>query len=243
MGAYNVAYNLADVPAVGVGEQITDVLLASFANMEGAGKKDALLRAFGLLMLIMAPMAVGLGTVAPTIVHTFFNDKWAEVAPMLAVLSVLSVPRPISLALGAYLQAERRPGVVTLLDCLNVVALMGALVVAGHLGGPLTACWAVGAVFSARALANMYMLARTDGIPVATQLLRLLRPLAACFPMVLCVLGVRRALAAAGPLPRGIDLGAEVVTGAFTYAAAALVIARAPALELVRLAKKALGRS
>ena len=43
-GMYNLAYNLADVPAIQVGEQIGDVLLPSFARMEVARRPSALVR-------------------------------------------------------------------------------------------------------------------------------------------------------------------------------------------------------
>src|SRR5262249_38749906 len=59
-GMYNIAYNLADIPAVTVGEQIGDVLLPSFAKMEPAKRGDALVRSTALLGLIMFPLAVGL---------------------------------------------------------------------------------------------------------------------------------------------------------------------------------------
>src|SRR5262245_39542609 len=44
-GMYNLAYNLADVPAVQVGEQIGDVLFPSFARLDAERGKRALLRA------------------------------------------------------------------------------------------------------------------------------------------------------------------------------------------------------
>jgi len=43
-GMYNLAYNLADVPAIQVGEQIGDVLLPSFARMDPARRPEAFLR-------------------------------------------------------------------------------------------------------------------------------------------------------------------------------------------------------
>ncbi|HWO18432.1 MAG TPA: hypothetical protein VNO30_06635 [Kofleriaceae bacterium] len=45
MGQYNYAYNLAGTPAVAIGEQLGDVVAASFLHAEGARRQPALVRA------------------------------------------------------------------------------------------------------------------------------------------------------------------------------------------------------
>ena len=42
-----------------------------------------------MLAFIMTPLAVGLGTLAPTLTKLFLNRRWAEVGPMLMWLSVI----------------------------------------------------------------------------------------------------------------------------------------------------------
>ena len=74
MGAYNLAYNVADVPAVQVGEQIGDVLLPSFAKLEPAARKAALVRSTGLLALVTFPLAVGLGAIAQPLVDALLRS-------------------------------------------------------------------------------------------------------------------------------------------------------------------------
>ena len=71
-GAYNLAYNLADVPAIQVGEQIGDVLLPSFARLDPSRRPSAFLRAMALLGLVVFPLAVGLGAIAPSLVAVLF---------------------------------------------------------------------------------------------------------------------------------------------------------------------------
>jgi L-aspartate-alpha-decarboxylase len=58
-GMYNLAYNLADVPAIQVGEQIGDVLLPSFARLEPKRRPAAFLRSLSLLALVVFPLAIG----------------------------------------------------------------------------------------------------------------------------------------------------------------------------------------
>src|SRR5690606_38194096 len=67
-GTYNMAYNLADIPAVQVGEQIALVLMPSMAELPPARRPRALERVAALLSLIVFPLAVGLGLVAEPLI-------------------------------------------------------------------------------------------------------------------------------------------------------------------------------
>jgi lipopolysaccharide exporter len=163
VGAYNLAHNVADVPAVQIGEQIGDVLFPSFARMGKASRRAALLRSTGLLALLTFPLAVGLGAVAPTTVETLLQPEWHEVAPMLAILSVLSVVRPVGWTLSSYLVAQDRPRVDAALEVLKFASLVGLLLTLGR-ASPLWACSAVGFAFGMHALASMLVVQVMDGI-------------------------------------------------------------------------------
>src|SRR2546430_514247 len=109
VGVYNMAYNLADIPAIQVGEQIALVLLPSMTELPPERRAAALERASALLSIIIFPLAIGLGLVAePLIAALLPADKWQGVAPLLTVLSVLSVFRPISWVLSADMEAEAK---------------------------------------------------------------------------------------------------------------------------------------
>ena len=193
VGAYNLAYNVADVPAVQVGEQIGDVLFPSFASMDGARQRAALVRSTGLLALVTFPLAVGLGAVAPTAVQTLLPPEWSDVAPMLAVLSVLSVVRPVGWTIASYLLAQDRPRIDAALEVLKLASLVGLLLTLGR-AGPLWACSAVGIAFALHALASMVVVQVMDGIRVTAFLRRTAPPLLACVPMVVAVLAARHAM-------------------------------------------------
>ena len=231
MGVYNLAYNLADVPSVQVGEQVTDVLLASFSQMEPQKRARALVRACTLLGLIMFPLAAGLGAVAPSLGRTLFSSEWAGVAPMLMILSMLAVPRPIGGALTAYLHSMNRPGTVMLLEWFNVAMILGGIATLGLLG-PLWACGAVGLSLSIRLFVAMLILRRTDGIPLRDFASGISRPLLACLPMLAVVFGIHSAVTAAGLAP-WLGLTMEVVSGGCAYVVAAVVLAREACLELI----------
>jgi len=240
MGAYNLAYNLAEVPSIQVGEQITDVLLASLANMAEERRVQALTRASGLLALILFPLAIGLGAVSPTVARTFLGERWGMVGPMLTLLSMLAIARPLTGAVQSYLQVRLRVRAVTLIEAATAVLIVSLLFTMGRLG-PLWACAAIGVAFGARLFMSLEVLRRLDGVPVLPILTRQWRPLVAAVPMVAAVLGVRHLFARHGlGTAHGVraapQLVAEVAAGALAYAAAALVVARAAARDLIELA-------
>jgi PST family polysaccharide transporter len=236
MGAYNYAYNLADTPAVAVGEQVIDVLGASFPHAGKARRAAALLRSWTMLAILMLPLAAGLGAVAGTVVQTFFDARWQGIARMLALLSVLAAVRPMTELLRAYLYACELPRVVAWLEWMGLGALVLALATVGRLGIEW-ACASVGAVFVLRTGMALWAVRRLDGVPPGAFLRPLLGPLAACAVMSVVVLLVGRSLPG---LPAGVRLLVQVACGSVVYAAGAVLLFRPASSEFLRIVRSAL---
>jgi lipopolysaccharide exporter len=236
MGAYNYAYNLADTPAVAVGEQMSDVVAASFPHVEQEKRAASLVRACTLISMIMFPLALGLGAVAPTVVHTFFDRKWESVGTMLVFLSVLSAPRPIAHILSSYFYSADRPRVVLWLEWVSLAALVVSMATIGRIS-ILWTCGAVGAVFVLRTLGAIWAVQHQDGVRITSFLKPLARPLLACLVMVAAILAVRPLLAG---LRHPVQLGIELTVGAVAYLVAALLIARSASRDLLQMVRSAL---
>jgi len=237
---YNLAYNLADVPAIQVGEQIGDVLVPSFARLAPERRPAALLRSLTLLGLVVFPLAVGLGAVAETLIDAVLDPRWHAVAPMLMVLSALSIARPIGWTVTSYLQARQLPRPIMWLEAFKLVVLLGAIFTLGRLSA-LSACVAVGLGFGAHTLAAFWVVRRVDGLPFGALLRSVAGPLFACGPMVAAVFLARRGLAL-GSAPRLLELAVEVLAGAVAYVIAALTFSRGASRELVARAAEVLRR-
>jgi PST family polysaccharide transporter len=238
MGAYNLAYGLADTPAVAIGEQMSDVVAASFPHAEPHRRKDALVRACLMISLVMFPLAFGLGAVAPTVGEAFLDRKWAAVGPMLGFLAILSAPRPMAQIIQSYLYAGQRLRITPALEWLSLGVMVVAIVTVGRIG-ILWACGAVGAAFVLRTLALLVVVQRLDRIPLRRFLLPLLRPLAACVAMVAAIYCVRPAL---GELAPAIRLIVEIAVGAAVYLAGARLIFRSAAVEFLGLVRSGIAR-
>ena len=235
MGAYNYAYNLADTPAVAIGEQMSDVVAASFPHAEGEKRQAALVRACTMVSLIMFPLAFGLGAVGETVVAAFFDAKWASVGTMLVLLAILSVPRPLAHIIHAYFMACHRPRVVLIQEWISLAILMASIASLGQVDIRWT-CAAVGVSFVLRTLILMWLVRKIDGIPMHHFLLPLVRPFVASALMVVAILALRPALGGVSIYAR---LAIEVALGAVVYLLGAVVIFRDQARELIRLLRSA----
>ncbi len=237
-GTYNLAYNLADVPAIQVGEQIALVLMPSLAELPPERRPRALERSTALLSLIIFPLATGLGFVAtPLIALLLPNNEWQEVAPLLAVLACLSIFRPVTWVLSAYLESESKTGRLMFLELGKLVVLLAGIAALKSFGVVIAAS-AVGIAFGLTAIAGVAMTAR-NGVSPSRLAIGFIQPLAACAVMGAAVWTVDHAL---GEAPPALELPVMIVTGAVAYVGAALVICRAAARDLLQLVKQALRR-
>ncbi|HEY4175313.1 MAG TPA: oligosaccharide flippase family protein [Kofleriaceae bacterium] len=241
VGTYNMAYNLADIPAIQVGEQIALVLMPSLAELPRERRPAALVRSAALLSLIIFPLAVGLGLVAQPLISLLLpNNTWQEVAPLLAVLTVLSVFRPITWVLSAYMEAECKTNRLMILEVLKIGVLIGGIAVLAPLG-LRAAAGAVGIAFGITAVLSILVVIR-EGVSARGLASGFIRPLVACMLMAAAVLGVNELLFVAGLDHPAVRLVVELLVGAGVYIAAVFVVARQTAVDLISLAKNAMRR-
>ena len=236
VGAYNLAYNLADIPAVQIGEQVTEALQVGFTKDRANEPRQQLLQSLSVLAFVMTPLAVGLGTLAPTLTSVFLDRRWAEVGPMLMWLSVISFPRPLSGVVGAYMQVRQRRRAFLAMELFTLVTLLGSLLTLGRLS-PIAACIAVGLTFILRLVATGVLLWKLDNVPLLSFFRPQVPPLAAAFVMAAAVTAVRLGLRHAG-VPGALSLVAQFATGVVAYAVAAWIIAPKSSREFLSLIRQ-----
>ena len=241
VGLYNMAYNVADIPAALFAEQMAGVMLPSMTNLRPQERKSAALRSTALMALVVFPLAVGLGVIAPTLVGFALGAEWQGVAPLLAVLSVLSVVRPIAWGLISYLGSYGRNRAVMLLELFKLVLLFSCIIAFSALGPVWTAA-SVGIAFGVQSMGTICLVVVTDRFPVGPLVSAFLRPLAACAVMATTVVAARYALPAVGVTSAVITLLVEITVGTMTYLPAALLLAPATTRDFLDLLRQALKR-
>lgn len=242
MSRYQLSYSLAEMPISSVAEHIGEVLMPSFSRMEAGQRERAAIRAAGLMGLVVSPLGVGLGAIAPTLVATLFNAEWQDLmGPMLMILSVMTVFRPMPWSAIAYAQAVQRTGIVMWSSFVRAIVVLSLVGICGYYGGPNGACIGAGLGYAVHSVFTIVGACRATGLSAAAYLVGTGRPLLPCVPMFFAVLGVARALAGLGvPLP--ISLATEIVVGGVVYVGAAFVLVRKEAFELLRLGRDAISR-
>ncbi len=238
-GEYNLAYSLADLPAIYIGEQVSNVLLPTLLRVDGDRRKNVLVRAIGMLALATFPMAVGLGLISVTLIDVLLPDSWHGVAPFLTVLAALSVFRPINNLLSQYLISAERNRILLSTEVLRFVALFGGMIVFGLTGGPVAAALAVG--FAALVQTCALVRAVDPAPQFASGLMRAVRaPFLACLVMTAVVLGLRLMAYEIPSFPEVSLLVLEIAGGAVAYLGALYMVARAETLEAWALAMQVL---
>jgi PST family polysaccharide transporter len=241
MGRYNLAYNLSDTPNGNVADQIGDVLMPSFSRLPVEQREAALYRSAGVMALLIFPLCVGIGVTAKTLVGVAFSADWQKMEPMLALLAVCSVVRPLNGCLCSYTQAQQRPRVLMWMGLFKLVALLAMLCTVGRLG-PMYACVAVVLAFALYMFVFLLVVHLGWGVSMVHFIGRASGPLAACTIMAATVILVRHGLAAIGIGPSWPSLIAEVVAGGLAYIGGAFVVARPIAQDVLDLARRAVAR-
>jgi lipopolysaccharide exporter len=239
MGRYNLAYSLAEMPIINVAEHIGEVLMPSFSRMEVDQRPRAAVRAAALMGLVVSPLGIGLGAIAPTVVATFFDPRWAMMAPMLTILSIMTVFRPMIWSVLSFAQAAQNTRVVMVSSFVRAAVVLTLVAVCGAAGGPSWACVGAGIGYALHTILTIVIGSRTIGLPAGAYLRAVARPLLPCIPMYFAVVALQHGLATAD-VPRVVSLAAQVLAGAIIYIAAAFVLVRPGVDELLRIGREAI---
>src|SRR5215831_8070279 len=187
--------------------------MPSMAKLPRDRRPRALERSTALLSLVIFPLAVGLGLVAyPLIAVILPANGWQEVAPLLAMLSCLSVFRPITWVLSAYLEAEAKTNRLMALELAKVALLIGGIIVLQPFGVRIASA-AVGFAFGATALAGIALVMR-EGPSPRRLAIGFAQPLVACAAMAVAVWAVHAGLCAVGLDHPAVLLIAMILVGA-----------------------------
>ena len=241
MACYALAYSLAEMPVQSVAGNIAEVLMPSYSKLAVAQRHAAVIKSAALMTLVVAPLGVGLGAVAPTLVAAFFDAKWAAIAPMLVILSVMTIFRPMAWPVTAYLQAAQRPRLVMYASVSRALVIVALVALFGLLGGPLWATAGACIGYAFHAAFTIGAAGVGTGMPIRDYLAAVARPFMLCVPMFLGTVAVGWLLASSS-LPIVAILTIQMGCGAVIYGVAAFVFARPITMTLLKLGAAAVGR-
>lgn len=217
LGYYSRGYNLMLVPLMQIGDVIAAVMWPSLSRIQEdtARVRSIVLRAIGVLTLVMAPLSAGAFVLAEPLLLVVLGPKWTPAAPVFRILALAGLLQSIG-SVGVWLfQSQDRTDLM-----LRWQGVRGLLMILGFVAG----IW-IGAI---EAVAMGFLLVtllafpfdlaipgRLVGLSLRTALGAMAPSLACALIMALAVAGVGLALPAAWPA--WLALAVQVAAGVLVY--------------------------
>ncbi len=210
---------------------INEVAYPAYAEVHKAGRSIApyFITTLRTVLMVTAPIYVGLALVADEAVYTLFGPKWTEMAPLVAGLALAMPLMALQIVCSPATNAMSKPGAYLMTNGFGAVLFPVLFLTAVNAGpmGLVHAWW-----FGAPALLLFTLAVTLPKIGARwTDLFSALLPgLLATLAMAMVVLWVKPALP---PMPAPLVLVVVGTLGAATYLGVLLTIAR-PALREIR---------
>lgn len=215
---------------------LNDVAFPAYARMQS--DRDKLNRAFcrstRLILLVAAPLYLGMAVVAEPLVLMIFGTKWAGMAPFVAIIAASMPFYVLQQLLGPMLNAIGRPGLSMRISAIGAL-LMPIAYLAGIQIGAIGLAWAWAIGIPVLALISTRIATRAMSMRFGDLLWSLMPSLLAATAMAAIVALVEQALP---PLPPAADFGALVTTGVIAYAAILRLFSPATIAELITLLRQ-----
>lgn len=241
MAQYSLSYNIATTPTAYVVEHAAGVLLPALSAMpDPSRRRQAFLRAFGVVIVVIAPLVFGLATVSRTLVAVLLDARWSAVSPMLTVLSAVGAGYMISCVTTPYILSRRRAATQLQLAVIRAGLLVGLMSTLGRLG-PVWAAVAASLAVVTSTAAVLVVICRNEGVSVRDLRAEAAPALGATLALAAGVLCARHVWSAQHAAPV-VGLTLEVAAGAVCYSGTAAVLARRQLTEIARVGRELAGR-
>ena len=208
---------------------INEVAFAAYSELHKAGKPLApyFLRTLRTVLLVTAPVYVGLALTAEPAILLLFGEKWAEMAPIVAGLALAMPLLALQIVCSPATNAMGQPRIYLASNATGAI-LFPLLFLAGIAGGPmgLVHAWWIGA--PCLLLATLMLTLPRVKLPALKLAEELLPVLLACGAMAAAVWATQHAVASWPPYAQLLAL---VPAGVISYVGALWVGKRDYLLE------------
>jgi O-antigen/teichoic acid export membrane protein len=216
MGAYQLSYNTAALPATYLGELVSGVLFPVFARLQStpASLRDAYLKTVRHLANICLPVSAALLLFAPEFVRLVYGSRWEEAIPILRAFCVYGAIRPIGSVTIQVFRAIGETQQVFRLAVVNLVVIFWAILV-GISHGTIWVAVLISVMSVPVVLYAFELLARVLALRTAV-IVRACAPAAAAGTIAIAVTVLARpVMDAVGFLPLRLALGLVMLGGIY----------------------------
>lgn len=168
LGLYTLAYRLPELIVLNLCAVVGEVLFSALSQLQHDREaiRAQYLKVLNVVVALTAPIGLGMAALAPEVIGTLYGPEYRGAASALAVLSVFTVLYSIGFHTGDVYKAIGRPGVLSTINAVKLVVLVGPVWLAA--GTSITAVAATLLVVEVAHLAlRITVVNRMIGVPVA----------------------------------------------------------------------------
>lgn len=234
-GLYAAAKRVTLAVSIAIWGPLSAVSLPAFAEVTGDPVRfgNVAVRISSLITALTAPLLIGIGITAPSLIPALFGARWDAAAPIMTVLALFATVSPMIGILQQILLAFGKARFVFIFTLAQMVLAVGAMFALGSDPVRIALCLGIPTVLT---FAGMLILTtRTTPLPLGRYLIGVGRPLA-CGAIMAGALLLFPELGW-GPV---VQLCAEVTLGGIVYLAAFALIARETFGEVIGFASSRL---
>jgi O-antigen/teichoic acid export membrane protein len=189
LGAYNVSYEISNLPTTELSAPINRALMPGFSAMahDMAALRRTYLQAFGLLVFMAVPAAVGILALADYLVPVLLGARWLDAVPLVQMLAITGVFQALQSSSATALIATGHPKSVFSTNGLYAAVLILFLAVFVPARGAVGAALATAAAVVVATPVFLLHLRRHVGVLFIDLGRRLWRPFVAAAAMLVLV--------------------------------------------------------
>jgi O-antigen/teichoic acid export membrane protein len=217
LGLYSMAYELAMMASSEIEQPIRRAVFPGYAKVasDPAALRSAFLDVFAMIAMVAAPVAVGMGLVAPLVVPILLGPRWLDAIPLVQILSACGLIIVLGGGTRLVYLALNKPYVATLMSGADALMLLPLTTFGALKAGPIGVAWAMVGTAAVTWLIAMVLVMRFLNIHLAAIASRLWRVLLGLFGMGVAV-GMLPASGTGDAWP-GARLVVSIMTGVISY--------------------------
>lgn len=234
VGYYSFARRIYEMSSDSLGGVVISMAFPHFAEKQDRPAEivSALFRSASRTSLVVFPAFLGLAAVAPDLIPLLFGAKWAPAIPVVQLFALRSI---LYASGGIHDSIIRARGKLNWWLAYNVgtalLTLCGSLIAVRY--GLIAVALALFIIDLIVEPVVIFMIMKLVNFSLRGYLILFARPLVAAIGMALAVLTLRHFLQF-DQLPASIKVLLELITGAVTYTALVVSVARTQAAEFIR---------
>jgi len=189
VGFYSVGFEIGSLAQEEVSAPTNRALMPGFAKLQDdKGRlRSAFLKGLGLLTLMIAPIAFGIGAVSEQFVAIVLGEQWLQIAGFVTFVSCLSVSRALYSYCNQVFLVTGRARAASLLALVNGLLVLLAVLPMFELFGLDGIAWLMGGVSFFVLVVSLIIKSRDLGISFVEIVSHIWRPVFAACVMFMCV--------------------------------------------------------